>query len=71
MPVCDSCKKRMIIKIVLTILNLKPIEIAKSQHVSKSFVSKYMTGEKISNELDIYLIGLIFKINVKDFVRYE
>lgn len=69
MPACDCCQKRMIIKIVLTILNLKPAEIARKLHISKSFVSKYIAGEKASSELDIYLIGLIFKINIKDFYK--
>ena len=71
MPACDCCKKRMIIRIVLTILNLKPAEIARKMNVSKSFISKYMMGERISDELDIYLIELIFKINVKDFARND
>ena len=61
----------MIIRIVLTILNLKPAEIARKMNVSKSFISKYMMGERISDELDIYLIELIFKINVKDFARND
>lgn len=59
----------MIIKIVLTILNLKPSEIAKKLHISKSLISKCMTGERTSNELDVYLIELIFNINVRDFDR--
>lgn len=71
MPACDHCKKRMIIKIILTILNLKPAEVARKLHISKSFVSKYISGEKASSELDIYLIELIFKINIKDFARNE
>ena len=61
----------MIIRVVLTILNLKPAEIARKMNVSKSFISKYMMGERISDELDIYLIELIFKINVKDFARND
>lgn len=59
----------MIIKIVLTILNLKPIDIAKELHISKSLVSKYIAGERGSSDLDTYFIQQIFSIDIKGFNR--
>lgn len=61
----------MILRIVLTVLNLKPAQIARELNVSKSLVSKYLAGEIASMEIDVYLIQKIFFISVKDFSRNE
>ena len=68
---CVYCKKQMILRIVLTVLNLKPAQIARELNVSKSLVSKYLAGEIASMEIDVYLIQKIFFISVKDFSRNE
>lgn len=71
MLTCKYCKRHIVLKVILAVLNLKPAEIARDVHVSKSFVSKYLIGERISTEIDLYLIEKIFFIKVKDFSRNE
>lgn len=68
---CVSCQRKIILKMILTILELKPSELAGYVHISRSLVSRYLAGERNSNELDLFLIERIFSIQVKDFVRYE
>lgn len=65
---CVYCKKQMALRVMLTVLNLKPSEIARDLHISKSLVSKYLTGERVSTEIDIYLIQQLFLIQVKDYI---
>lgn len=68
---CVSCQRKIILKMILTILELKPSELARYVNISKSLVSRYLAGERISNELDLFLIERIFSIQVKDFIRNE
>ncbi len=64
---CVHCKKQMALRVMLTVLNLKPSKIARELNISKSLVSKYLAGERGSVEIDIYLIQQLFLIQVKDY----
>ena len=66
---CVNCQRKIILKVILTVLNLKPSEIARGLNISKSLVSKYIAGERSSVDLDLYLIERIFSIQVKDYTR--
>ena len=66
---CVNCQRKIILKVILTVLNLKPSEIARGLNISKSLVSKYIAGERTSTDLDLYLIERIFSIQVKDYTR--
>lgn len=68
---CVYCKKQMMLRVILTVLDIKPAEIARELHISKSLVSKYIAGERTSTELDVYFIERIFFIQVKDFSKNE
>ncbi len=64
---CAFCKKRLIIRIISTILDLKSKEIETNLHLSKSVVSRYMTGERGCEAIDIFFIEKVFGITVKDY----
>lgn len=68
---CVNCQRKIILKVILTVLNLKPSEIARGLNISKSLVSKYISGERTSVDLDLYLIERIFSIQVKDYTRND
>lgn len=68
---CAYCQKRIIVRLVLTVLNLKPSELSRQLNVSESLVSKYIAGERKSDELDLFFIEQIFNIKVKDYDRAE
>lgn len=65
---CASCKKQIIIKMITTMLDLKSKEIETRLHLSKSVVSRYMTGERGCEEIDLFFIEKIFNITVKDYM---
>lgn len=71
MKICAYCQKRIIVRLVLTVLNLKPSELARELDLSESLVSKYLAGERKSNELDLFFIEQIFNIKVNDYDRAE
>lgn len=69
MITCDKCQRKILFKIIMTILDLKANEIAKETHVSNSLVSKYIVGERECKELDLLFIQKILGINFKEFVQ--
>lgn len=48
-------------------LDLKSKEIEAVLHLSKSVVSRHMTGEKNNIEIDIFIIEKVFGIKIKDY----
>lgn len=69
MQICASCQKKIIVKLVLTVLNVKPSELARKLNLSESQVSKYLAGERKSSELDLFFIEQIFDLKVNDYAR--
>jgi predicted transcriptional regulator len=69
MQVCASCQKKIIVRLVLTVLNVKPSELARELHLSESQVSKYLAGERKSKDLDLFFIEQIFDLKVNDYIR--
>ena len=69
MTTCANCQKRIIVRLVLTILDIKPSELAKQLNLSESLVSKYIAGDRKSKELDLFFIGQIFDVEIKKDAR--
>lgn len=65
---CAYCQKQVIVKVITSIINLKSSEIEDVLHVSKSVVSRHLSGERIRPEIDIFIIEKVFGITVKDYV---
>lgn len=64
---CTFCQKRIILKFLMSVLNLKATDIAKKISVSDSLVRKHLDGTRTCPLVDIYLIGLAFDIKIKEF----
>ncbi len=64
---CAKCRKKMLIKIILNVLDVKPSDLVKNVHLSSTQVSRYLSGERASIDIDIYLIEQVFSIKVKDY----
>lgn len=64
---CVNCRKKMLVKIILNVLDVKPCDLVKNVHLSSTQVSRYLSGERASIDIDIYLIEQVFSIKVKDY----
>lgn len=64
---CVFCQKKMIVKFLASIINLKSKDIENSLHISKSVVSRHMTGERNRPEIDVFIIEKVFGIKIKDY----
>ena len=43
---CANCQKKIIVRIITSMIDLKSKDIETVLHLSKSVVSRHMTGEK-------------------------
>lgn len=67
MPNCDYSQRQIITRFIVSLLDLKSKEIQTNLNISKSVVSRYMTGERGCPQIDIYLIEKVFGIKIKDY----
>ena len=67
MEICNFCKKQFIIKTIMTIINLKSRDIENELHLSKSIVSRHITGKMNRPEIDIYIVERLLGIKIKDY----
>ena len=68
---CVNCQKKVIVRVIASIINLKSKDIEAVLHLSKSVVSRHMTGEHNRPEIDIYIIEKVFGIKIKDYSLNE
>ncbi len=63
---CALCQKKMILKFLMSAYNLKATDIAKKINVSDSLVRKHLEGLRYCQMVDVYLIELVFDIDIKE-----
>lgn len=63
----EKMLRKKFFKIIFIMFDITSKEIEEHLHVTKSYVSKYLCGERISPEIDIYIIEKIFGIKIKDY----
>ncbi len=64
---CAYCQKKIVIKVMTSIINLKSKDIEAVLHLSKSVISRHMTGEHNRPEIDIFIIEKVFGIKIKEY----
>ena len=67
MEICALCKKQLVIKSIIAIIDLKTTEIAKALHTSQSSVSRHLIGEIDKPEVDIYIIEQLLGIKIEGY----
>ena len=67
MEICDLCKKQLVMKSIIAVIDLKVIDIAKDLHISKSLISRHLTGELERPEVDIYIIEKLLGIKIEGY----
>jgi|GEM_PF-3968150 len=50
------CPRTILIQMLFTALDLKPIEVAKAVHVSPSVLTNYLAGIRKNSNVDAYVI---------------
>ena len=64
---CANCNKKIIVKIITSIIDLKSKDIESVLHLSKSVVSRHIKKKKNNTEIDIFIIEKVFGIKIKDY----
>ena len=64
---CADLPKKIVLNMITAAYDVQSKELEKALHISKSVVSRHMTGERNYPEIDIFLIEKIFGIKVKDY----
>ena len=67
MEICALCKKQLVMKSILAIIDLKTTEIAKALHTSQSSISRHLLGEIEKPEVDIYIIEQLLGIKIEGY----
>jgi len=63
---CDFCYKKILLKFIMSVYNLKATDIAKEIHVSDSLVRKHIDGIRNCQLVDFYIIHVCFGIKFGD-----
>lgn len=64
---CAICSKKVILKIIISVLNITTTEIALALNVSRSVVSRHLNGKKDCPDVDRFIIERAFGIKIKDY----
>ena len=67
METCALCKKQLVMKSILAIIDLKTTEIAEGLHISQSLISRHLLGEIERPEVDIYIIEQLLGIKIEGY----
>ena len=67
MEICALCKKQLVMKSILAIIDLKTTEIAEALHTSQSSISRHLLGEIDKPEVDIYIIEQLLGIKIEGY----
>ena len=67
METCAICKKQIVMKSIIAIIDLKTTDIAKGLHISQSLISRHLLGEIERPEVDIYIIEQLLGIKIEGY----
>ena len=59
---CAFCKKKMLIKFIMTCFNITAADIARDLNVSASLVRKHIDGDRECKSVDLYIIHRCFDV---------
>ena len=56
---CNLCKKRLILKFLMALYNLKATDIARAVHVTDTSVRLHLDGKRNCSLIDDYILSLV------------
>lgn len=60
---CVNCHKKILLKFIMSIYDIKATDIAKAINVSDSLVRKHIDGIRNCEQVDLYIIHACFGNN--------
>ncbi|MBO6180645.1 transcriptional regulator [bacterium] len=60
-------QRHIILKVMLTSLDLKSSDIERHLNISRSVVSRHLRGERAYPPIDVYIIEQFFGFEIKEF----
>lgn len=63
---CKLCKKRLILKFLMAIYDLKATDIARAVHVTDTYVRLHLEGKRNCSLIDDYILSLVKQENSED-----
>ena len=67
METCAYCKKQIVMKQIVAVIDLKTTEIAEHLHISQSLISRHLCGEIDRPEVDIYIVEQLLGIKIEGY----
>jgi ribosome-binding protein aMBF1 (putative translation factor) len=67
METCALCKKQLVMKSIIAIIDLKTKDIADGLHISPSLISRHLCGEIERPEVDIFIIEKLLGIKIEGY----
>ena len=67
METCCSCRKQLIMKSIVAIIDLKTKDIADGLHISPSLISRHLCGEIERPEVDIFIVEQLLGIKIEGY----
>ena len=67
METCALCKKHLVMKYIIAIIDLKTKDIADGLHISPSLISRHLCGEIERPEVDIFIIEQLLGIKIEGY----
>ena len=65
---CAFCQKKILLKIIMSVYNLRAIDIAREINISDSLVRKHISGDRECPSVDAYIIKKCFGMNVQEIL---
>ncbi len=62
---CAFCQKKILLKFIMSVYNLRAIDIAREINISDSLVRKHISGDRECPSVDAYIIKKCFGINIE------
>ena len=56
---CNSCKKRLILKFLMALYNLKATDVARAVHVTDTYVRLHLEGKRNCPLIDDFILSLV------------
>ena len=67
METCALCKKQLVMKSIVAIIDLKTKDIADGLHISPSLISRHLCGDIERPEVDIFIVEQLLGIKIEGY----